>query len=196
MKFKAAAAATRNLLVNLTSNKTSEDFLEHKSKKKWIDNKSGCHCFMLYSRSLYITCGHSQYWTWNCFKETSDDNIEVAKLSHVCWLDVRGKFRISDLSPGIVYEVVYVVKLTKGASGWEFPITLRLSLPSGEVQDRQVSLLEKPRGKWIELNVGNFLTRTGETREVCFDIYQHGGHWKTGLIIRGAILRPQHHSTP
>ncbi|TXG66478.1 hypothetical protein EZV62_007753 [Acer yangbiense] len=186
----------REILIHISQRRKLGIFHSIAVEKKWIDNKSGCHCFMLYSRSLYITWGHSQYWTWNCFKETSDDNIEVAKLSHVCWLDVRGKFRISDLSPGIVYEVVYVVKLTKGASGWEFPITLRLSLPSGEVRDRQVSLLEKPRGKWIELNVGNFLTRTGETREVCFDIYQHGGHWKTGLIIRGAILRPQHHSTP
>ncbi|TXG66479.1 hypothetical protein EZV62_007754 [Acer yangbiense] len=98
-------------------------------------------------------------------EELNDDNIEVAKLSHVCWLDVRGKFKISDLSPGIVYQVVYVVKLTKGASGWELPVTLRLSLPGEEVQDRQVSLLEKPRGEWIELNVGNFLTDGRETRE-------------------------------
>ncbi|TXG66482.1 hypothetical protein EZV62_007757 [Acer yangbiense] len=166
MKLKAVAAST---------NKSSQGFLEHKRKKTWIDNKSGCHCFMLYA---------------------SDDNIEVAKLSHVCWLDVRGKFKISDLSPGIVYQVAYVVKLTKGASGWELPITLRLSLPGEEVQDRQVSLLEKPRGEWIELNVGNFLTDGRQTREVCFDIYQHGGHWKNGLIIKGAILRPKDNLTP
>ncbi|KAK3198274.1 hypothetical protein Dsin_021689 [Dipteronia sinensis] len=187
MKFKGEAA---------TTNVTSEVFLEHKRKKTWIDKKSGGHCFMLYPRSLYITWNSHPYWTWNCFKETSDDNIEVAKLLAVCWLDVRGKFKISDLSPGIVYELVYDVKLTKGASGWELPVTLRLSLPSGEVRDRQVSLLEKTRGKWIELNVGNSLTQSGETREVCFDIYQHEGHWKTGLIIRGAILRPKDHSTP
>ncbi|KAK0600444.1 hypothetical protein LWI29_015098 [Acer saccharum] len=187
MKLKAVAAST---------NKSSQGFLEHKRKKTWIDNKSGCHCFMLYARSLYITWGGTQHWIWNCFKETSDDNIEVAKLSHVCWLDVRGKFKISDLSPGIVYQVVYVVKLTKGASGWELPVTLRLSLPGEEVQDRQVSLLEKPRGEWIELNVGNFLTDGRETREVCFDIYQHGGHWKKGLIIKGAILRPKDNLTP
>uniref|UniRef100_A0A5B7B4V9 Protein PHLOEM PROTEIN 2-LIKE A1-like n=1 Tax=Davidia involucrata TaxID=16924 RepID=A0A5B7B4V9_DAVIN len=173
-------------------NNNSEVFLEHKRKKKWVDGKSGHHCFMLYPRSLYITWGQHEYWNWNCFKETSDDeNIEVVKLSHVCWLDVRGKFKISDLSPGIVYEIAYVVKLTNGASGWELPITLRLSLPDGTLKERQVSLLEKPRGQWIELNVGNFQSQDGENREVCFDLYEHGGHWKSGLVIKGAILRPK-----
>ncbi|XWS42767.1 hypothetical protein CRYUN_Cryun16bG0042500 [Craigia yunnanensis] len=174
--------------------KDNENFLEHKRKKTWEDTKSGQKCFMLYARSLYITWGGREHWIWNSFKDTSEENIEVAKLSHVCWLDVRGKFKISDLSPGTLYEVVYEVKLTKGASGWELPIKLRLSLP-GRVQERQVSLLQKPRGQWMELNVGNFCTEengeTGETREVCFDLYEHGGHWKKGLVIRGAILRPK-----
>ncbi|XVF30649.1 hypothetical protein REPUB_Repub16aG0076500 [Reevesia pubescens] len=152
-------------------------FLEHKRKKTWEDAKSGQKCFMLYA---------------------SDENIEVAKLSHVCRLDVRGKFKISDLSPGTVYEVVYEVKLTKGAFGWEFPIKLRLSLPNGRVQERQVSLLQKPRGQWMELHVGSFCTEENgetsaqeETREVCFDLYNHEEPWKHGLVIRGAILRPK-----
>ncbi|KAK2638437.1 hypothetical protein Ddye_026232 [Dipteronia dyeriana] len=37
----------------------------------------------------------------------------------------------------------------------------------------------------------NFLTDSRETRELCFDIYQHGGHWKSGLIIEVVILRPK-----
>ncbi|EOY10380.1 hypothetical protein QUC31_010039 [Theobroma cacao] len=171
-----------------------EVFLEHKRKKTWED-ASGHKCFMLYPRSLYITWGGHDNWIWNSFKDTSDENIEVAKLSHICWLDVRGKFKLSDLSPGTLYEAVYLVKLTKGASGWELPIKLRLSLPNDRVQERQVSLLQKPRGQWIELNVGNFSTdengETGETGEVCFDLYEHGGHWKNGLVIKCAILRPK-----
>jgi hypothetical protein len=112
----------------------------------------------------------------SCVNFFSEENIEVAKLSHICWLDVRGKLSVSELSPEVVYEIVYVVKLTKGASGWEFPILLRLSLLDGRVQERQVTLLEKPRRQWIELNVGNFQTKNGESGEVGFDIYQHGGH--------------------
>ncbi|XVF56730.1 hypothetical protein PTKIN_Ptkin06aG0143700 [Pterospermum kingtungense] len=174
----------------------NEKFLEHRRKKTWEDAKSGQKCFMLYARSLYITWGaRDEYWIWNSFKDTSEENIEVAKLRQVCWLDVRGKLKLSDLTPRSSYEGVYVVKLTKGASGWELPIKLRLSLPNGRVQERQVSLLHKPRGVWMELNVGNFCTEeeingdTGDTREVCFDLYEHGNHWKTGLVIRGAILR-------
>lgn len=127
----------------------------------------------------------------------SDENIEVVKLSHVCWMDVRGKFKISELSPGVMYEIVYVVKLTNAASGWEAPVSLKLSLPAdGKVQNRQVSLLEKPRGEWFELCVGNFLTETNNdgsesTAEVFFDFFEHGGHWKSGLIIKAAILRPK-----
>ncbi|XP_027162122.1 protein PHLOEM PROTEIN 2-LIKE A1-like [Coffea eugenioides] len=167
-----------------------EEFLEHKKKKRWVDEKSGNYCFMLYPRSLYVTWGQREYWDWKCFKETSDDNIEVVKLSHICWLDVRGKFKMSDLSKGAMYEVVYMVKLTKGADGWELPITLRLSLPGGEVQERKVSLLEKPRGEWIELNLGSFQASDGEHGEVCFDLWEHGGHWKNGLLVQGAIIRP------
>ncbi|OMO63771.1 Phloem protein 2-like protein [Corchorus olitorius] len=50
--------------------------------------------------------------------------------------------------------------LSEGASGWELPIKLRLSLPNGTVKERQVSLFQKPRGEWIELNLGKF--RTGK----------------------------------
>ncbi|KAL7204135.1 hypothetical protein ACSBR2_017242 [Camellia fascicularis] len=121
---------------------------------------------------------------------SNDENIEVVKLKKVCWLDVRGKFKISDLSQGIIYQVVYEVKLTNGARGWELPIMLRLSLPDGKFQERQVSLLEKPKGQWIELNVGKFKAQDTENGEVCFDLYEHGGHWKTGLVIRSAIIRP------
>lgn len=87
----------------------------------------------------------------------SKENFEVAKLSAVCWLDVSGKLEMSELPPGIVYDIFYVVKLTKGASaGWELPITLRLSLPDGRVLCRQLSLL---------MNVGSFQTVKGKTRE-------------------------------
>ncbi|KAK9188163.1 hypothetical protein WN944_019562 [Citrus x changshan-huyou] len=180
------------------ANKTREEFLEYKRKKTWIDNKTGYKCFVLYPRSLFVTWGNRDHWTWNCFKETSDENIEVVKLSHVCWMDVRGKFKISELSPGVMYEIVYEVKLTNAAFGWEAPVSLKLSLPAdGKVQNRQVSLLEKPRGEWFELCVGNFLTETSNndgsqsTAEVFFDFFEHGGHWKSGLIIKAAILRPK-----
>jgi hypothetical protein len=139
------------------------------------------------SSSLFSSVRHLYLLQFKC----SDEIIEVAKLSHVCWLDVRGNLDISDLSTEVVYEIVYVVKLTEGASGWELPIQLILAHPDGRLQVRKVSLLEKPRRQWIELNVGNFQRKKGELGEVGFRICEHGGHWKRGLIIKGAVIRPK-----
>ena len=84
-----------------------------------------------------------------------------------------------------VYEVTYLVMLTKGASGWELPIKLKLSLPDGKVQESQVSILQKPRGQWMELSLGHFCTgengETRETREVCFYLYEFGAIGKMDL---------------
>ncbi|KNA19100.1 hypothetical protein SOVF_064620, partial [Spinacia oleracea] len=120
---------------------------------------------MLYARSLFVTWGHREYWSWNSFKDTNDDNIEVVKLINVCWLDVRGKLGMSELSPGVTYESVYVVKLTKSASGWELPLMLRLNVPGEENKIRQVSMLMKPKGEWFELNLGSFQAKAGENGE-------------------------------
>lgn len=68
----------------------------------------------------------------------------------------------------------------QAAYGWEAPVILKLTLPTGKVQNRQVSLLEKPRGQWIELSVGIFLTdqniygsssSSSETAAVSFSLY-------------------------
>ncbi|XVE62421.1 hypothetical protein DITRI_Ditri06bG0116600 [Diplodiscus trichospermus] len=76
-------------------------------QKTWEDAKSGRKCFMLYPKSLYIVWGQSEHWIWNSYKDTSNENIEVAKLSHVCWLDAAGKLEMSVLSPATLYEVVF-----------------------------------------------------------------------------------------
>uniref|UniRef100_A0A803MSG1 Uncharacterized protein n=1 Tax=Chenopodium quinoa TaxID=63459 RepID=A0A803MSG1_CHEQI len=106
--------------------------------------------------------------------------------------NVRGVLGMSELSPGVTYEIVYVVKLTKSSSGWEHPINLRLIVPGGETKIRQVSLLMDPIGEWFELNLGSFQAKDGETGHLNFDIFEHGGHWKNGLIVKSAIIRPKH----
>ncbi|KAB2611254.1 phloem protein 2 A1-like [Pyrus ussuriensis x Pyrus communis] len=118
-------------------------FYEQKSSKIWVKKNSGYKCMMLYARSLAIT--------W-------DDNIKVAKLMGVRDLDVQGRFKMFELSPGVVYEIAYIVKLTNGVSGWELPITLKITLPGqgGTEKKRQYSLLEKPKGVWMELVGGSF----------------------------------------
>ncbi|XP_048420458.1 lectin-like [Pyrus x bretschneideri] len=129
---------------------------------------------------------------WNCYKETGDD-IEVAKLTGVRDLDVRGWFKMSALSSGVVCEIACMVKLTNGASGWELPVTLKINLPGqgGTEKKRRYSLLKKPRGLWMELNGGSFQSMAGETGEVIIDLYNHDKPSKSGLIIKGIIIRPK-----
>ncbi|BBG99070.1 phloem protein 2-A1 [Prunus dulcis] len=86
----------------------------------------------------------------------SEDNVEVVKLSSVCFLNVRGQFKMSELSAGVVYEIAYKVKLTNGAFGWELPVTVKIRFPDGTEQKRQYSLFQKLRGQWIELSGGSF----------------------------------------
>ncbi|KAK9923164.1 hypothetical protein M0R45_031596 [Rubus argutus] len=175
------------------ANSAKVEFVDYKTKKLWVEKVSSYKCVMLCPRRLHMAYGdRDQYWTWNCYKETSEiDNVEVAKLRRVCWLDLRGHLKMSELSSGVVYEIAYIVKLTNGASGWELPITLKLRHPDGKEQIRQQSLLHKPRGEWMELSGGTFKVNQEETGEFWFDLYEHGGHWKTGLIVKGIIAKPK-----
>lgn len=50
----------------------------------------------------------------------------------MCWLNVRGQFKMSEMSSGVVYEIAYMVKLTNGGYGWELPITLLIKLTDGK----------------------------------------------------------------
>ncbi|KAL7264616.1 hypothetical protein ACSBR1_002555 [Camellia fascicularis] len=81
-------------------------------KKCYVDEKTNKNCSMLFARKLDICWSdHSDYWKWTN-EETSGEEIEVAELKEVCWLDIRGKFgRTIDLSPGTMNEIVFVVRM-------------------------------------------------------------------------------------
>ncbi|XP_021801045.1 protein PHLOEM PROTEIN 2-LIKE A1-like, partial [Prunus avium] len=79
------------------------EFQEFKKVKVWVEKKS--RCMTLYARWLDVTWGFPPYWVWNCYKEMSEDNVEVVKLLSVCWVNVRGQFKMSELSAGVVYEI-------------------------------------------------------------------------------------------
>lgn len=102
---------------------------------------------------------------------------------------------MSELSPGIIYEVLYVVKLKREGYGWELPVTLRLSVPRETVRNHQVNLYEKIRGEWMELNIRHFKTRHGETGQVCFKLFERGEHLKQGLVIKGGHSQAKTHMT-
>lgn len=118
--------------------------------------------------------------------------MEIVELKEVCWLEVHGKFQTWKLSPGVNYEVAFVVMLKEKARGWEVPVYLRLSLPNGKIQEHKEYLMKKIEGQWMEIPVGKFYNEAGGGGgEIEFSLYEYeGGQWKRGLVIKGAIIRP------
>ncbi|XVE51679.1 hypothetical protein DITRI_Ditri02bG0060900 [Diplodiscus trichospermus] len=168
-------------------------FLNQKREKYWVDKKNK-NCFMLFARSLSITWAQDKrYWRWSYQKETTSDvSIDVAEVLQVCWLEVGGKFDVSKLSPGTPYGVVVVVMLRDDAFGWEVPVNFRLTLPNGQKVERKEQLMNKPKGKWIEIPVGEFTTSSENVGKI--EIYFHeydAGVWRGGLVVKGVSIQPK-----
>ncbi|KAI8524718.1 hypothetical protein RHMOL_Rhmol13G0170300 [Rhododendron molle] len=161
--------------------------------KYWVDRKSSSNCFMLFARDLSITWAEdNRYWHWSYLKETSNVFVDVAELLKVCWLEIQGKFEMVNLSPGTVYEVVFLVMLKDPTFGWEVPVNVRLILPDGTTQQHEENLMEKPRGRWIEIPAGEFRTSTEKIGDIQFSLYEcKAGMWKRGLVIKGVAIRPK-----
>lgn len=105
---------------------------------------------------------------------------------------MQGRFETAKLSPGAPYEVAFVIMLRDPAYGWEVPVNVRLTLPDGTKQEHKENLMKKPRGEWIEIPAGEFVTWPEKTGEIKFSIYENqGGEWKRGLIIKGVAIRPK-----
>ncbi|KAL6277550.1 hypothetical protein ACE6H2_021151 [Prunus campanulata] len=157
----------------------------------YLDQTSN-RCFLVYAKALDITwSGDPRYWRW--VQETSDGPTEAAELLKVCWLEVRGKLNTTKLSPGIRYEVVFVVKLQAKAYGWDVPVNLKLTVPhASENRWSKVNLIDKAREQWIEIPVGNFIASPKKPGDVEFSLYEYDGRWKSGLVIKGVVVRPNY----
>lgn len=168
-------------------------FLNQKTKKYWVERSSNGNCFMIFARNLSITwIEDNRFWNWLSPNETSDVLVDVAELLNVCWLEIHGNLDTALLTPGIKYEVVFVVMMKDPAYGWEVPVNLRLTLPNGKRQEHEENMMEKPRGRWIEIPAGEFQTTPENIGEIQFSLYEYkGGKWKRGLVIKGAAIRPK-----
>ncbi|QCD82873.1 Phloem protein 2-like [Vigna unguiculata] len=161
--------------------------------KYWVEKKSNSNCFVLYARALSITWAENQnYWKWEQQKVENGTMIELAKLKMVCWLEVHGKFDIGMVSPGILYQVSFIVMVKDSAEGWELPVNVRVVLPGGRKQQHRENLMEKPRERWIEVPAGDFVASQKDVGEMEISMYEYdGGMWKTGLVIQGVAIKPK-----
>ncbi|KAF5953441.1 hypothetical protein HYC85_006297 [Camellia sinensis] len=165
-------------------------YLKPSKLKYFVDKKSNKNCFVLFARELNICwIDKPQYWRWTTLKETSGEEIEVAELLQVCWLDVRGQFNGAiDLSPGIVYEIVFVVRMIKYE---DFSLKLTIILPNSKKLTRNESLNEKPLGSWFDIQLGEFKMSPENVGPMEFSLEDHTELWKSGLIVKCAIIRPK-----
>ncbi|PQQ03818.1 protein PHLOEM PROTEIN 2-LIKE A1 [Prunus yedoensis var. nudiflora] len=152
-------------------------------KSKWC---------MVYAKALDITwSGDTRYWRW--FKETSGDNFEAAELLNVCWLEVRGKLATTVLSPGTLYEVVFVVKMKTKAYGWDAPVNLKFTPPDGAVPREtkfKLTDLKDSKDQWKDIPFGEFIA-PANPGNIEFSLNEYGGRWKSGLVIKGVAVRPK-----
>ncbi|KAL5220735.1 hypothetical protein ABZP36_025448 [Zizania latifolia] len=173
-------------------------FLARKTKKYWVDERTRHNCFMLFPRGLSITSSENpEYWTWYPLKEESDADtqIEVASLKNVVRLEIHGRLELSYLTPGVTYQVVFQVMLTDPAYEWSVPVNLQLKFPDGTVHQHEENLQEKLRRQWLELMVGEVNAQLGQTGEIDISLFEYGGRWKRGLLIKGIKILPKQRSS-
>ncbi|XP_050261926.1 uncharacterized protein PHLOEM PROTEIN 2-LIKE A4-like isoform X1 [Quercus robur] len=169
-------------------------FIEPKTLMYYVDKMLNKNCFIVFARKLHITwIENSSYWKWTKEEDICDEyseDIEVAVLLGVCWLEIKGEIPTIDLSPWTVYEVVFVVKML---NMWNYSATLTLILPHSKKVIHDENLREKPVGKWFEIQVGEFKMSPENVGEISFQLGEFSSNWKRGLVLKCAIIRPKNY---
>lgn len=115
----------------------------------------------------------------------------MAKLMMVSWLDIKGNFRTINLSPGTLYEIVFEVKKFEGDYPSDFDFDLVINPQHSKALTRTESLEGKPLEEWFELVVGEFRMSPEYVGNMEFGMERHDWHWKSGLAVKCAIIRPK-----
>ncbi|KAJ0081735.1 hypothetical protein Patl1_11268 [Pistacia atlantica] len=112
----------------LNQNKLASDIFI----KFWVDRLLCANAFDIHARGLSIAWGDDKrYWNWTYKPDTQGCvQVEVAELLNVCWLDVSKKFPAKNLTPGVVYQVSFVLMMKNGEYGFaNHPVNLKLVIP-------------------------------------------------------------------
>lgn len=123
----------------------------------------------------------------------SGEDIDVAELKNVGLLEISGRIWTVDLSPGTLYEVVFVIKIKEDNNLSDILLMLTVVPPDvRSVQQRFEKIGQKPLGEWIEIVVGEFVMSPQNVGNVTFRL--EGTEtllFKRGLLVKCAILRPK-----
>ncbi|XP_031273975.1 protein PHLOEM PROTEIN 2-LIKE A1-like [Pistacia vera] len=169
-------------------------FLNQNKLKFWVDRLLCANAFDIHARGLSITWGDDKrYWNWTYKPDTQRCvQVEVAELLNVCWLDVSKKFPAKNLTPGIVYQVSFVLMMKNGECGFaNHPVNLKLVIPNyHETIERKEDLSKLPKNKWSEVRIGEFLTSCNMTGDMEISMFEHESQWKSGLVVDKIVIHP------
>ncbi|XP_044495742.1 protein PHLOEM PROTEIN 2-LIKE A1-like isoform X2 [Mangifera indica] len=171
-------------------------FLNQNKLKFWVDRLLSANAFDIHARGLSITWGDdTRYWNWTYKPDTQGCTcvqVEVAELLKVCWLDVSKKFPAENLTPGIVYQVSFVLMMKDGEYGFaNHPVNFKLAIPNyHETIERKEDLSKLPKNKWTEVRVGEFITSCNMTGDLEISMFEHNSQWKSGLIVNKIVFHP------
>ncbi|XP_044496828.1 protein PHLOEM PROTEIN 2-LIKE A1-like isoform X2 [Mangifera indica] len=169
---------------NLIENLQAGIFLNQNKLKFWVDRLLLANAFDIHAKGLIIYGGHDpSCWQW--------DTVG-AVLLRIDWLDVRGKFPAKNLTPGMVYQVSFVLMMKDGEYGFaNHPVNFELAIPNyHETIERKEDLSKLPKNKWTKVRVGEFITSCNMTGNLEISMFEHGPQLKGGLIVNKIEIRP------
>ncbi|XP_020591119.1 F-box protein PP2-B10-like isoform X2 [Phalaenopsis equestris] len=107
----------------------------------YVDRETGIKCFVLPARELGIAWGETpEYWTWIHHPESRFS--EVAELTNVCWLEIRGRINSRMLSKQSKYSAYLVFKLSNSAWGFRYPPQKASVVVGTDVSNLSVCLMD------------------------------------------------------
>ncbi|XP_074364800.1 protein PHLOEM PROTEIN 2-LIKE A2-like isoform X1 [Apium graveolens] len=130
--------------------------------------------------------GIPSYWS----ADNSGEGPEIAEVINEYWLHVWGKYEVSELREGWKYEIHFVMKL-KHDLEMESLGKFILDVPGGISQQNIESLYMKPKEKWVEVKVGEFVAQNRKGNlEFHFYASDDDTIRKSGICILGARIVP------
>ncbi|WP_181033740.1 hypothetical protein, partial [Arthrobacter sp. SX1312] len=125
-----------------------------------MEERNGHRGVALYPRELTITgVNDNKFWVWHSLVLGSIGKLglEAPKLVGSTHVEIRGKLKMSVLTPGVKYQVSLLAMLSDPVEGWEScPVNLKLTLPDGTSQSRKVNLSKFPKNQLVMLVLGHF----------------------------------------
>ena len=99
---------------------------------------------------------------------------------------------------GIVYEVVFIVKMKDNKDQcniWNHSVTLNIILPHSKTLTRPENLSDKCSEEWILIQMDEFKMSAQNVGERWHSNWRinFSPHWKSGLVVNCAQIRPKNY---